>query len=168
MSVQILPIAERHIAGFTRALDVVAREKKYLVFLQAPPADVMRTFILENIEKGHPEFVAVSPDDTVVGWADALPKTRPAQAHSAILGMGLLPLFRGQGIGALLLRATLDAAAAKGLHRIELTVRESNLNAIALYKRFGFALEGMHKDAVCIDGRYENALCMARLISQYP
>ena len=52
--------------------------------------------------------------------------------------MGLLPEFRRQGIGGRLIRQTLDAARAFGLHRVELTVRENNAVAIALYKKFGF------------------------------
>lgn len=166
MSVQVLPIAERHITGFTQALDFVAREKKYLSFLEAPPVDAVRAFVLDNIEKAYPQFVAVSLNEGVVGWCDAMPKTRPIYAHTAILGMGLLPEFRGRGIGSRLMRSTLDSAAAKGLHRIELTVREANLNAIALYKKFGFAVEGVHIDAVCVDGSYENVLFMALLLDR--
>jgi RimJ/RimL family protein N-acetyltransferase len=45
--------------------------------------------------------------------------------------------------------------------RIELTVREANINAIALYKNFGFETEGLHRKAVRIEGRYENTLSMA-------
>lgn len=164
MTVQILPIAASHIAGYGRALDRVAREKRYLSFLEGPPPGDIRAFVLENIAHGHPQFVAIAGDEQVVGWCDARPNTKPIYSHAAILGMGLLPEFRGQGIGNRLMWSTLDAARVKRLHRIELTVREANVNAIALYRKFSFLTEGMHRDAVRIDGSYENVLFMALLL----
>ena len=77
--------------------------------------------------------------------------------------MGLLPPFRGRGIGTDLIRAMLAAARTFGLHRIELTVGENNTGAIELYKKFGFAIEGLRLDAVRIDGVFENVVAMALL-----
>jgi hypothetical protein len=37
MAVQIVPIEVKHIESFRRALDQVARERKYLAMLEAPP-----------------------------------------------------------------------------------------------------------------------------------
>ena len=158
---QIMPIAEDHIPGFRAAVDVVARERKYLAFLAAPPlADVTR-FVRDNIEHGYPQFVVVSAG-TVVGWCDVLPnRRRVVYAHCGTLGIGLLPKFRGQGIGRRLMQRAIDAAFAFGLTRIELTVREDNVNAIALYKSLGFDIEGLHRNAVSIDGHYENLCSMA-------
>ena len=79
------------------------------------------------------------------------------------MGIGLLPDFRGRGIGRRLMQQTIDAAFAFGLTRVELTVREGNANAIALYKSLGFETEGLHRNAVCIEGQYENLYSMALL-----
>ena len=160
---QIVPIAEGHILGFHAAFDVVARERKYLSFLEAQPLEDTTKFVRDNIERGYPQFVAVSAL-TVVCWCDVLPnRTRVVYAHCGTLGVGLLPEFRGQGIGRRLMQRTIDAAFAFGLTRIELTVREANVNAIALYKSLGFEIEGLHRNAVCIEGRYENLYSMALL-----
>ena len=100
----------------------------------------------------------------VVGWCDVLPnRFRVIYCHCGTLGVGLLPGFRGKGIGRQLMRRTIDAAFAFGLTRIELTVRQGNANAIALYKSLGFEIEGLHRNAVCIDGQYENLHSMALL-----
>ena len=39
---------------------------------------------------------------------------------------------------------TIDTALAFGFTRIELTVRETNVNAISFYKKLGFETEGLH------------------------
>jgi ribosomal protein S18 acetylase RimI-like enzyme len=159
-AIEIVPIAQGHIDGFHRALDLVARERRYLAFLEAPPIEAMRTFVLDNIERGSPQFVALSAGE-VVGWCDVMPMGRPTQAHRGVFGVGLLPQFRGQGIGTRLTKKALAAARAFGLHRVELTVREHNTGAIELYKKQGFEIEGVQRDAVLVDGVYENVVCMA-------
>jgi putative acetyltransferase len=46
--------------------------------------------------------------------------------------------------------------------RLELTVFADNDRAIALYRRFGFVEEGRHRGFAMRDGRYVDALAMAR------
>ena len=163
MTYRIVPIAEEHIPGFHAAVDVVARERKYLAFLQAPPLEDVTRFVLANIEYGYPQFVVLSAG-TVAGWCDVIPnRSRVIYSHCGTLGVGLLPDFRGQGIGRQLMQRTIKAAFAFGLTRIELTVRENNVNAIALYKRIGFETEGFHQNAVRLEGQYENLYSMALL-----
>jgi ribosomal protein S18 acetylase RimI-like enzyme len=161
-AVEIVPITQDHIEGFHRALDFVAREGRYLAFVEGPPLENTRAFVLDHIQRGLPQFVAVSAGE-VVGWCDVTPKERPIYAHGGVLGIGLLPQFRGQGIGTNLIRSTLAATRTIGLHRVELTVRENNTRAIELYKKVGFVVEGFQRDAVQIDGLYENIVCMALL-----
>jgi ribosomal protein S18 acetylase RimI-like enzyme len=166
MICEIRPIAEDHIPGFREALDAVAREQKFLSFLEAPPLEQMRHFVLNNIKEGYPQFV-VLVDNEIAGWCDVLPNARrTVYAHCGTLGMGLLPKYRGQGIGRKLVQRALDAALAFGITRIELTVRETNINAIALYRNLGFETEGLHRNAVRIEGRYENTLSMALVAQQ--
>jgi ribosomal protein S18 acetylase RimI-like enzyme len=160
-AVEIVPIAQGHIDGFHRALDIVARERRYLAFLEAPPIKATRTFVLDHIKRGQLQFVAVSAKSEVVGWCDVTPMSRPIQAHRGVFGVGLLPLFRGQGIGTKLTKKALAAARAFGLHRVELTVREHNTGAIELYRKEGFAIEGVQREAVLVNGVYENVVCMA-------
>jgi hypothetical protein len=75
--------------GFHDAVDCVARERKYLAFLEAPPLASTRQSVMNNIANGYPQFVAVA-DGTVVGWCDVIPKERPVHAHCGVLGIGLL------------------------------------------------------------------------------
>jgi ribosomal protein S18 acetylase RimI-like enzyme len=158
----IVPIAEQHIDGFHAALDSVAREHKYLAFLEAPPLAEVRKFVQQSIAERAPQFVAIA-DERVVGWCDALPKPRPALRHSSVLGLGVISAYRGQGIGPALLQATLEAAKARGMSRIELTVRVDNERAKRLYESFGFATEGLCRRHMRVDGEYKDSWLMALL-----
>ncbi|MBR0840732.1 GNAT family N-acetyltransferase [Bradyrhizobium liaoningense] len=162
--IEIIAISEAHIESFHRALDTVARERRYLAFLEAPPLEAVRSFVLDMIAQGNPQFVALSGGEAI-GWCDVRRHPRPIYAHAGILGMGLLQPFRGQGIGTRLISTTLATAQAAHMTRVELSVRENNLNAIALYKRVGFTVEGLSRNAVKIDGVYENVIQMTLLFS---
>jgi RimJ/RimL family protein N-acetyltransferase len=162
MAIEIVPISQGHIESFHRALDFVARERRYLAFLEAPPPESTRAFVLNNIAQGYPQWVVLSGGE-VVGWCDIVPRSRPVHAHVGVLGAALLPEFRGQGLGGRLIRQTLDAARAFGLHRVELTVREDNTSAIALYRKIGFETEGRMRDAIKVDDACQNVVLMALL-----
>ncbi|MBS1208297.1 MAG: N-acetyltransferase [Proteobacteria bacterium] len=162
MPYTLAPTTEAHFHGLHRALDIVARERKYLAFLQAPPFEQSLLFYRNIVTNDLCQFVALQ-DEEVVGWCDVLPNMMPVQAHVGHLGIGLIPSARHQGLGARLMAATLDKAWAKGLTRIELTVRCDNPNARALYDRFGFVAEGVRRRGNCIDGEYFDTLAMALL-----
>ena len=162
MNWQVVPTGRRHIAGFREVLDGVARERRYLAFLEAPPIARMRRFVLDNLRNGAPQFVAVE-DDRVLGWCDIVPKTHATLRHVGALGMGVAAPHRARGIGSALLQATIDAAEMRGISRIELLVRADNEAAIALYRRFGFELEGRLRHYLIVDGASHDVLAMARL-----
>lgn len=162
MKYEIVPIQEAHVEGFWTAVDSVAREQKYLAFLEGPPIQLTRDFVLSQIQNDWPQLVAVH-EGTIIGWCDISPLDRPVFAHTGSLGIGILTAWRGMGIGKTLIAAALQKAKLKGLTRIELTVRENNKLAIKLYEKFGFVVEGIHRNAVCIDGKYENHISMALL-----
>jgi RimJ/RimL family protein N-acetyltransferase len=163
VSVDIIPIEEKHIAGFNAAVGEVARERLYLSFFDAFPMEGSRKFVMNNIANGNPQFVAIL-DNKVIGWCDINPNTsRVISPHCATMGMGILPPYRGQGIGKKLLAAALDAAKKKGILRVDLTVRATNLNAIKLYEKFGFVHEGTMRKEACVDGLYYDTHMMALL-----
>jgi RimJ/RimL family protein N-acetyltransferase len=99
--------------------------------------------------------------DEVVGWCDIVRFGLEGFQHSGRLGMGLLAHVRGQGVGRRLAEATIDAAKARGIERIELEVFASNVRAIRLYERLGFAHEGVRLRARKLDGAYDDNVLMA-------
>jgi RimJ/RimL family protein N-acetyltransferase len=162
LPISIVPITPEHIPGFWHALDVVARERKYLVFTEAPPIESTREFVMNNISARNPQLVALAGGE-VIGWCDVRREHWPAHAHCGTLGMGLLPEYRGKGLGRRLMEATLAATHEKGFVRVELMAHADNLRAIALYEKLGFLHEGVTRDSICIDGRFVDSVVMARI-----
>ena len=160
---QVVPIAEEHIEGFHAAVDSVARQRRYLAMLEAPPLEESAEFVRNNIRKGHPQFVALA-GGRVVAWCDIVPERRETLAHGGVLGIGVLESHRGYVIGPALLRAALAQAKIAGFKRIELTVREDNLRAKALYELAGFVTEGIKRKAALFDGKYYDLVLMSLLL----
>ena len=162
MNASIVPLAESHFASLHRALDVVAREKRFLALLQPPPAGQAFAFYRQILEQDQCQYLAVAEGE-VVGWCDILPALGEARAHVGILGIGVIPRARHRGIGRRLMEAGIARAWTKGMTRIELTVRTDNLNAKALYEALGFQLEGVKRRSFLVDGTYHDAYAMALL-----
>jgi putative acetyltransferase len=101
----------------------------------------------------------------VVGSAGVHP-AGPAlrRRHAMHLGISVAPAMQGQGVGSALMAALVDYADRWAqVLRLELTVFTDNLPAIALYRRFGFQIEGTHRAYALRDGVYVDAHAMARL-----
>jgi RimJ/RimL family protein N-acetyltransferase len=160
---EIVPVAQRLIDSFHACLDVVAKERRYLEMVEAPPLEDVRSFVQATIDASRPQVFLVEGDERVVGWADVFGSTREGLRHAGVLGMGLLPEFRGRGWGGRLLEEIVKVATAASITRIELQVWDDNLPAIKLYERFGFELEGTRRRARVLDGVSQDSLVMARL-----
>lgn len=64
----------------------------------------------------------------------------PSDGMARILMLAVGTGLRNRGIGTKLMEAFLQNCAMRGLHRIELEVRISNMEAIRFYRRFGFSV----------------------------
>jgi putative acetyltransferase len=100
----------------------------------------------------------------VVGFI-GLHRDRPhRRSHVASLGMAVHDAYAGRGAGRALLAAVVDLAEKWwNIRRLELNVYVDNHRAIALYERFGFEREGVHRAYAWRDGAYVDSLSMARV-----
>jgi len=162
VSVEIIPASLDYARSYSRALDVVARERTYLIFTEAPALIQTENFMDRVQSFGWSQFFALDCEK-VVGWCDVLRNDRPGMEHSGSLGIGILPEYRRQGIGQRLIQATIKEALEKGAARIELEVLSSNTNAIDLYQKIGFTIEGTKRSARKLDGKDEDFIMMALL-----
>jgi ribosomal protein S18 acetylase RimI-like enzyme len=158
--VHIRPITLADVAGYRSCVGAVMGERKFLAYLEPFSFTQTATFVAENIENGNPHFVA---DDSgqIVGWCDVRRESVPTYRHEGLLGMGLLPGYRGRGLGEKLILAALDAARSAGLERISLSVYAQNTRAMALYRKVGFVHEGTRVRGRKVDGAYDDIHMMA-------
>ena len=164
MAIEIRAIAERDIEGFHDVFDSVAKEKRYLATFAASSIDKTVKFVTDGILENVSQFVALD-GARIVGWADIFPERAAAIKHCGSLGMGVVAEYRSQGIGEQLLMACIEKAQKNGISRIELHVRADNHNAIALYKKIGFQIEGVLMRSMLVDGTFYDALLMS-LVTQ--
>ncbi len=159
----ITPLNKHHTKSYHRALDSIAREGKYLSFLEAPTLESTQVFIDECISHEDIFYIALVNNE-VIAWCNIKLSDREIYKHVGLLGIGVIADFRGQKLGSQLMRMVIEEAKEKGLKRIELTVRENNKTAIRLYEKLGFKIEGVHLNAIYQNACFENQLTMALLI----
>ena len=163
MQVVIRAIEAGDAESFHACLDFVAREGKFLALLEAPPLAEVKQFVASNVQQGIPQVVAVA-ESRVIGWCDIVPGWHHTLRHCGSLGMGLLPKYRGRGIGQLLFQECLRLAVQAGLTRVELEAREDNESALALYTRLGFSVEGRKVRGMRVNGEYVDTVAMSLLV----
>jgi len=163
--IRIVPTDEQYVASLHLALDTIARERRYLILLEAPPVDAVRGFIRALVGGAGVQVLAIDAAETVVGWCDIIKSQPEGFRHTGRLGMGVLQRFRGKGIGRELAAAAIERAWSLGLTRIELEVFASNEPAVSLYRSLGFAVEGVKRRARVLDGVSDDIVVMALLES---
>lgn len=99
-----------------------------------------------------------------IAGAASLHRQAGRRNHAAILGIMVAGARQRQGVGTAMLGAMVDLADRwLDLKRLELTVYADNERAVALYRKFGFEIEGRLRGYAFRDGAYTDALSMARL-----
>lgn len=150
-------------ASWYDTLDDVARENQFLAIDKAPPKEMSRQFLENNIQNNVPCFFAKS-QDKVIGWIDGQIPFQTYKRHICSIGLGVHKEYRSLGIGKALMQKMIEECKKIQISRIELNVRVSNLNAIKLYESLGFVHEGIQKNSIKIDADYEDSYYMALLI----
>lgn len=86
-------------------------------------------------------LVAFDPSGRLLGYI--CPMLLLDEGH--ILDVAVHPDMRGAGVGRLLVEKVLEECRGNGASFVSLEVRESNLAAITLYRKIGFAVVGKRK-----------------------
>jgi len=140
----------------------------YANLMQMPYAseEAQRTRIADSLLPGKTDLLLVAERDGRIVGSAGMHATGPAlrRRHVVAIGLSVVADAQRQGVGTALMQALCDYADRwMGVLRIELSVYVDNAGAIALYRKFGFETEGRHRGYALRDGRYVDALTMARL-----
>lgn len=136
--------------------------------LPFPSAAMWEKRIAEHAADHH--MLVAEVEGEVVGNAGLLPAARAARRrHAGAIGMSVRDDWQRRGVGSALLAAVVDLADNWiGYTRLELTVYTDNAAALALYRKFGFVIEGTLRDYALRDGAYIDAYTMARFVPARP
>lgn len=127
-----------------------------------PSRESWRKRLAEPVEGDHILVAVVGSE--VVGNAGLHAFRHARRAHAMNLGLTVREDFQGKGVGSALMTALTELADGwLNVTRLELTVFTDNERAIALYKRFGFVIEGTHRGYALRAGKYADVYFMARL-----
>lgn len=96
--VDLVPSSPELEASYNACVGLVAEERRYISIVHRPSMDDTRGHI-ESVRKINGQIMLAVAGDQVVGWCTTRPLTAEIFDHLAGIGMGLLPDFRGQGIG---------------------------------------------------------------------
>jgi putative acetyltransferase len=131
--------------------------------LPFPAAETWRRRLAEPPE-GLYSLVACVEGEVVGSIGLETSPTRLRMRHVGSIGMAVRDDWQGKGVGTALMGAALDLADNwLNLGRIELRVYVDNAAAVALYKKFGFEIEGTHRRLAFRNGEYVDAYSMARI-----
>ena len=108
---------------------------------------------------------AVDGQPRVVGSAGLHPVSPLARRrHVAMIGISVEPASQGQGVGTAIMQGLCDFADRwMQVLRIDLEVYTDNARAIALYRKFGFQIEGTQRGFALRDGVYVDSHSMGRM-----
>jgi putative acetyltransferase len=143
---------------------IYKEESVYSGTLQTPlpSRDSWRKRLAEPVEGDY--ILAACVNGEVVGNAGLHHSKQARRAHAMHLGMTVRDDLQGKGVGTALMQALVDLADNwLNVFRLELTVFVDNKRAIALYRKFGFEIEGTHKAYALRAGRYVDVHAMARI-----
>lgn len=121
--------------------------------------------IINNVNNASKSgFFVAEEEGTLLGYIIVRGESMERIIHRGSIVIGVHSNNRGKGVGTALFEHVFKWAKQKELHRLELTVIESNEQAKALYKKMGFEIEGIRKDALMIEGKYVDEIYMGKIL----
>lgn len=117
-------------------------------------------FIRGVREKQKEVFLKGTVEGEVVGTVTITRPPRIRIFHIGTLGISVRKAYWALGVGKAILRPAIDLAKARGVTKINLTVRDDNEHAIKLYKKMGFVEEGVTSRSLWVDGKYYPSVLM--------
>jgi L-amino acid N-acyltransferase YncA len=110
----------------------------------------------------HPVIVAEA-DGVVVGWGSLnVFNARAAYRFVADISVYVERLWRGRGVGRVLLARLVELGREHDYHKLVLSAFPFNTAGVALYERLGFRTVGIYKEQGLLDGRWVDTIIMER------
>jgi RimJ/RimL family protein N-acetyltransferase len=152
--------------AFLKMLNQLDRETKNMMLEpgeRKQDIEMIRRRLQASSETSNLLLCAVD-DNELIGFLSAERGDCNRNRHSAYIVIGILEKNRSKGVGSQMFEELLPWAKNQQLTRLELTVMCHNTAAIALYKKFGFEIEGTKRNSLLVDGNYVDEYYMSKLL----
>jgi phosphinothricin acetyltransferase len=102
-------------------------------------------------------------DGEIAGWA-ALSAVSSRQVYCGVaeVSVYIAESARGQGVGAALLAALINASERNNIWTLQAGILAENSVSIRLHQRAGFRIVGRRERIGCLDGRWRDTVLMER------
>jgi len=161
--------SESDAAGFLDLWDALDSETEFMLFepgerkatldaqksrlANANASDNVQIYVVEDVKKG-----------LLAGFCAGSRTSNFRDRHSLHIVVGIRQAYTGRSFGFALLSHLEKWAGDHEVSRLELSVMVTNTNAIALYKKFGFKVEGTKSNAVFLKSGLVDEHIMAKHI----
>jgi len=123
--------------------------------------------IEEWLTERHLVMVAETGETGVVAFAASFPySNRPCYRGIGEFSVYVRRNYRGRGAGRTVLAALIEAAAARGMHKLTSRVFPENTVSRALLKGLGFDEIGIHRRHGQLDGHWRDCVIVERLLGK--
>lgn len=102
--------------------------------------------------------------DEIVGFLGADRGEFRRNKYTAYITVGILEDFRNQGLGNAMFQKMEEWAREVEMKRLELTVICHNTQAVKLYEKRGFFIEGIRKKSLYIKDRFVDEYYMGKIL----
>jgi len=149
----------RDAASIVRAEQEIAQEPG---FFCSQPSELSEQNVKNTIESSHGVYFVAECNGCIAGHAFLEILPLQSLKHIAQLNIAVHKGFQNRRIGTQLMERIIEwANESESIEKIELNVRASNAQAIALYKKMGFLEEGCLKRRVKTEIGYIDDILMA-------
>jgi RimJ/RimL family protein N-acetyltransferase len=148
-------------------INTLAAERTQLFIQPVDPASgqaLLRDHLAAIAASGDEAVLVARDRDQLVGLITGMRGNHPARRGVVEIGIGVRASHRSQGVGFSLMMALERWAREAGCHRLSLRVVTRNTPAIALYRKAGFAIEGMLEATAILDGQRIDELQMGKTL----
>ncbi|TNL07104.1 N-acetyltransferase [Kosakonia cowanii] len=161
MSEIVIRHAEMHDVEPLRQIYAQPEVYQNLLQLPHPSSDHWHTRLTP--QPGRRDLIATL-DERVAGHLGLMVEQNPRRSHVASFGIMVAPQFQNRGIASALINEMVQLCDNwLRIDRIELSVFADNAPALAVYRKFGFEVEGTAKRHALRNGEYVDSYYMARM-----
>lgn len=158
---------EADVPALIALINTLAAERDQLFIQPVDPVSgqpLLCTHLASIAVSGNETVLVAQDRNQLVGLITGMRGDHPARRGVVEIGIGVRASHRSQGVGFALMMALERWAREAGCHRLSLRVVTRNTPAIALYRKAGFAVEGMLEATAILDGQRIDELQMGKTL----